>query len=88
MYHCGDCTCGKGGESETACTPAWTVPAEKRMEEKAYVLLRGLYLRKEKGERNRMYRCGDCTCGKGGAVEWACMPAQERNFVCGRRSGN
>ena len=47
--------CAENAETEKpARTSAKMVRAEKRMEEKAYVLLRGLYLRKEKGERKRI----------------------------------
>lgn len=52
-----------------------TVRAEKRMEEKVHVLLRGLYLRKGRGERNSMYSRVNCTCGKEDGGESVCITA-------------
>jgi len=54
MYRCGNNTCGKRRESETACNIAGTVPAEREGRARSHVSLRELYLRKEKEERNRM----------------------------------
>ena len=40
-----------------------------------YVLLRGLYLRKGRGERNSMYSRVNCTCGKEDGGESVCITA-------------
>ena len=37
MYTCRNCTCGKGGEGESACTTTETVHAERGMREKPHV---------------------------------------------------
>ena len=79
MYSGGKCTCGKRRESEIACTAAGIIPAEREGRAKTHVTLRELYVRKLPGTRKRMYRYRECTCRKGGVVEWACMS---------RRSGN
>ena len=47
----------------------------KIREGKAYVSLRGLYLRKGRGERNRMYSRVNCTCGKEDGGESVCITA-------------
>ena len=52
---------------------------------KPHVTLRELYLRKEKGERDRMYRCGNNTCGKRRKSETACNIA---GTVCAEIAGN
>ena len=54
MYRCGNNTCGKRRESETACNIAGTVRAETAGSGKAHVQIQRVYLRKEKEERNRM----------------------------------
>ncbi len=51
---------------------------------KPHVTLRELYLRKEKGERDRMYRCGNNTCGKRRKSETACNIA---GTVCAETAG-
>ena len=72
MYRCGNNTCGKRRKSETACTDAESVPAEREGRVKPHVTLRELYVRKLPGAGKSMYHCGNCTCGKRRESETAC----------------
>ena len=72
MYCCSNCTCGKCGDGEKACTSVVNVRAEKGMSVKTHVRLRELYLLERGWGRIRMYaapRSGTLYAGAGVEIE-------------------